>query len=793
MPPETTVIPGAVVAGQMTVATNASTWMFPSTPGQSSALSLMPYQAMTQATRHARRVYVGGLSATANEQSVAAFFNQVMAAIGGNTAGPGDAVVNVYVNHERMFAFVDMRSVEEASNAMALDGIIFEGEPVRVRWPTDYNPSLAATLGLGQANPNLNLAAVGLTVLDGLDCIFVGGVPQFLTEGRIRELLEMFGPLRGFNLVKDRKTGNSKGYAFCVYQDLMVTDIACAALSSIKMGDKTLILRRANQGLAQARPEQEDVLPQAQQQVALQKLAYQMVPLPTKVVCLTQVVSADELENDEEYEDIVEDMRSEGEKYGKLVNVIIPRPGPNGEPSPGVGKVLGSIGSPKGSGLDLADVSGVMRFPVLCQSVCDALLSEPNQRLPCNLFKRSIMSACNSLLRRAEPGARHLENMSSSRQILNSVMRADILYSYKGLDYCRRINGSLKNREPWGTNMVYRCFWSNATGTSWRSNFSLEPGMQDFQSQHTVPYSAEAAPDVSLDGTPQEEQFENSAVPSDQKVLGDRSLKLLSGSCYLPHPDKEETGGEDAHFICVDGQAIGVADGVGGWADIGVDAGQYARDLMSNSVSAVQEEPKGSIDPARVLEKAYSSTKAKGSSTACIIALTDQGIHAVNLGDSGFIVVRDGCTIFRSPVQQHDFNFTYQLESGNGSDLPSSAQVFNFPVAPGDVIIAGTDGLFDNLYSNEVTAVVVHAVRAGLGPQVTAQKIAALARQRAQDKNRQTPFSAAAQDAGYSFGVENQYRCIAWIHLLPSFEASISKEMTLSLSIMRTGSITLYF
>lgn len=39
---------------------------------------------------------------------------------------PGDAVVNVYINHEKKFAFVEMRSVEEASNAMALDGIIFE-------------------------------------------------------------------------------------------------------------------------------------------------------------------------------------------------------------------------------------------------------------------------------------------------------------------------------------------------------------------------------------------------------------------------------------------------------------------------------------------------------------------------------------------------------------------------------------------------------------------------------------------------------------------------------------------
>lgn len=104
--------------------------------------------------------------------------------------------------------------------------------------------------------------------------------------------------------------------------------------------------------------------------------------------------------------------------------------------------------------------------------------------------------------------------------------------------------------------------------------------------------------------------------------LAEKPLKLLSGSCYLPHPAKEETGGEDAHFICGDEQAIGVADGVGGWADVGVDAGLFSRELMSHSVTAVLEEPKGSIDPARVLEKAHACTKAKGSSTACIIALT---------------------------------------------------------------------------------------------------------------------------------------------------------------------------
>ncbi|KAL7231976.1 hypothetical protein ACSBR2_010068 [Camellia fascicularis] len=331
--------------------------MFPLASGQFGPLPVMPVQAMTQqATRHARRVYVGGLSPTANEQSVATFFSHVMSAIGGNTAGPGDAVVNVYINHEKKFAFVEMRSVEEASNAMALDGIIFEGAPVKVRRPSDYNPSLAATLGPSQPNPNLNLAAVGLTIgsaggLEGPDRIFVGGLPYYFTEAQIRELLESFGPLRGFDLVKDRETGNSKGYAFCVYQDLSVTDIACAALNGIKMGDKTLTVRRANQGTTQPKPEQESVLLHAQQQIALQRLMLQPVALATKVLCLTQVVSADELKDDEDYEDILEDMRIECGKFGTLVNIIIPRPNPNGEPTPGVGKVF----------LEYADVESATR------------------------------------------------------------------------------------------------------------------------------------------------------------------------------------------------------------------------------------------------------------------------------------------------------------------------------------------------------------------------------------------------------------------------------------------------
>ncbi|XP_043711786.1 probable protein phosphatase 2C 55 [Telopea speciosissima] len=385
----------------------------------------------------------------------------------------------------------------------------------------------------------------------------------------------------------------------------------------------------------------------------------------------------------------------------------------------------------------------------VCEYHINRLLSDSSPVSLGSPIKRTIMAACGSgsLL-----GYHRLDNLTSrDDRLSNSIKRAGISYGNGNFDSCIKVTMSLRSQEPSHSCMIYGYFIFDVARRSCGFNSLVGLGSKKFYSSSSSYYSTRAASEVSFDGSAREEQQPNSAVSSDQKILGDRTLKLLSGSCYLPHPDKEETGGEDAHFICVDEQAIGVADGVGGWADLGVDAGQYARELMSHSVTAIQEEPKGSIDPARVLEKAHLSTKAKGSSTACIIALTEQGLHAINLGDSGFIVVRDGCTVFRSPVQQHGFNFTYQLECGNDGDLPSSGQVFTIPVAPGDVVIAGTDGLFDNLYNNEVTAVVVHAMRAGLEPQVTAQKIAALARQRAQDKDRQTPFSTAAQDAGFRY------------------------------------------
>lgn len=66
----------------------------------------------------------------------------------------------------------------------------------------------------------------------------------------------------------------------------------------------------------------------------------QMGGLPTEVLCLMNMVAPEELLDDEEYEEIVEDVREECSKYGQVKSIEIPRP-VDGLEVPGTGKVGG--------------------------------------------------------------------------------------------------------------------------------------------------------------------------------------------------------------------------------------------------------------------------------------------------------------------------------------------------------------------------------------------------------------------------------------------------------------------
>uniref|UniRef100_A0A3Q0SL86 Protein phosphatase n=1 Tax=Amphilophus citrinellus TaxID=61819 RepID=A0A3Q0SL86_AMPCI len=178
---------------------------------------------------------------------------------------------------------------------------------------------------------------------------------------------------------------------------------------------------------------------------------------------------------------------------------------------------------------------------------------------------------------------------------------------------------------------------------------------------------------------------------------------LKKGMCY----------GDDACFIARHKTAdvLGVADGVGGWRDYGVDPSQFSATLMRTCERLVKEGRFTPSNPVGILTSGYyellqNKVPLLGSSTACIVVLDRRShrLHTCNLGDSGFLVVRGGEVVHRSDEQQHYFNTPFQLSiappGAEGvvlSDSPEAADSSSFDVQLGDIILTATDGLFDNM------------------------------------------------------------------------------------------------
>uniref|UniRef100_A0A8C3W8L3 Splicing factor U2AF subunit n=1 Tax=Catagonus wagneri TaxID=51154 RepID=A0A8C3W8L3_9CETA len=184
---------------------------------------------------------------------------------------------------------------------------------------------------------------VSTVVPDSAHKLFIGGLPNYLNDDQVKELLTSFGPLKAFNLVKDSATGLSKGYAFCEYVDINVTDQAIAGLNGMQLGDKKLLVQRASVGAKNATlvspPSTINQTPVTLQVPGLMSSQVQMGGHPTEVLCLMNMVLPEELLDDEEYEEIVEDVRDECSKYGLVKSIEIPRP-VDGVEVPGCGKIF---------------------------------------------------------------------------------------------------------------------------------------------------------------------------------------------------------------------------------------------------------------------------------------------------------------------------------------------------------------------------------------------------------------------------------------------------------------------
>lgn len=298
---------------------------------QQSAASATPVVG-SNVVMQSRRLYVGNIPFGVSESAMMDFFNQQMS-LTGLAQSEGMPVIAVQINLDKNFAFLEFRSIDETTAAMAFDGIVFQGQSLKIRRPRDYQ----AMPGLGdQATvPGVVSTVVG----DSPFKIFIGGLPNYLTDDQVKELLSSFGPLKAFNLVKDAVTGLSRGYAFCEYVDPLITDAAIQGLNGMQLGDKKLIVQLASIG---AKTGVIPVTGNINAPVTVQVPGLQFTPgsaATTEVLCLLNMVTEDELLDDDEYEEILEDVKDECNKYGAVKSIEIPRPIP-GVDVPGVGKIF---------------------------------------------------------------------------------------------------------------------------------------------------------------------------------------------------------------------------------------------------------------------------------------------------------------------------------------------------------------------------------------------------------------------------------------------------------------------
>jgi len=75
--------------------------------------------------------------------------------------------------------------------------------------------------------------------------IYVGNLPFNATEDQLRSAFAAFGEVSSVNLITDRDTGQSKGFAFVEMAQNSAADSAIKGLNDTEMGGRNLKVNQA--------------------------------------------------------------------------------------------------------------------------------------------------------------------------------------------------------------------------------------------------------------------------------------------------------------------------------------------------------------------------------------------------------------------------------------------------------------------------------------------------------------------------------------------------------------------
>ncbi len=75
--------------------------------------------------------------------------------------------------------------------------------------------------------------------------LYVGNLPFSATEDELRELFARHGTVGSVNVITDRDTGRSRGFAFVEMDDGSAADDAMRALDGTEMGGRSMRVNEA--------------------------------------------------------------------------------------------------------------------------------------------------------------------------------------------------------------------------------------------------------------------------------------------------------------------------------------------------------------------------------------------------------------------------------------------------------------------------------------------------------------------------------------------------------------------
>ncbi|RFU25037.1 hypothetical protein B7463_g11309, partial [Scytalidium lignicola] len=318
----------------------------PMDPSKLQAFMSQPSGSVTNAalkpsnSRQAKRLLVHNIPSV-NEDTIVNFFNLQLNGL--NVIEGSDPCLSAQISRDRGFALLEFKTASDATVALAFDGITMEDND----YMTDGNAP-ADIQGLSITRPKDYIVpavsddtpyepgVVSSVVPDTPNKISVTNIPLYLTDEQVTELLVSFGELKAFVLLKDSSTEESRGIAFCEYIDAAAaTDIAIEGLNGMELGDKHLKVQRASIGITQA----------SGLEMGVNAMSMLAGTTPQnleegRVLQLLNMVTPEELIDNDDYEEICEDVKEECEKYGKVLEMKVPRPSGGSRQSTGVGKIF---------------------------------------------------------------------------------------------------------------------------------------------------------------------------------------------------------------------------------------------------------------------------------------------------------------------------------------------------------------------------------------------------------------------------------------------------------------------